>query len=81
MPFCLKVSTQFIYFAPICFLYIGGTLHDEIGGADSLSKMGANVEILSELVPTLGAGLNRTCSGPSAVRATGPVHVKMTKTW
>ena len=39
-------------------LYI---LHDEIGGADSLSKMGANVEILSELVPTPGTLAHPFC--------------------
>jgi len=43
------------------FKYIGGTLCDGFGGADSLSKMGANVEILSELVPTLGAVAHPFC--------------------
>ena len=37
------------------FTYIGATLSDDFWGADSLNKLGPYLEILSELVHTLGA--------------------------
>ena len=37
------------------FIYIGATLSDDFGGADSLNKLGSYLENLSELVHTLGA--------------------------
>ena len=37
------------------FTYIGATLSDDFGVADSLNKLGSDLENLSELVHTLGA--------------------------
>ena len=69
---------QYIYFSKVeksapnifilrrFFKYIGGRLCGVLGVADSLNKLGAYLEILSELVPTLETLANRTCSMPSA---------------
>ena len=40
------------------FTYIGATLSDDFGGADTLNKLGSYLEILSELVHKPRAGLN-----------------------